>query len=267
MKRRCTLVAPLTVMLLSTSACTGSPEDAESELGAARSALLTANALNANALNANALAASALSPNVLTPGVMAAIKDPTAAGDLSRELLQYAVGCAFDPTQSFSFSWTDGASVIHNETYWGLLVLAPDWVSQPLSSSHQRWVSACLISRVNYFGVSVIISARGPTGGLNVVDSTELSTYTMLEGAFWGNVFDPTPTAFSCHDAPNVDYARSKNRVCAAGYLEGGQIHACGIIQILGPCDVYCGALNKHYKSCRDDTGIYTNDIVTVFLD
>ena len=93
---------------------------------------LSANALSANALSANALSANALSANALSANSLTSITAPDAVGLLSRQLLKYTVGCALSTTQSFSFSWTDGGNVVHNETYAGVLGLAPAWASGPL---------------------------------------------------------------------------------------------------------------------------------------
>ncbi|WP_438040708.1 hypothetical protein [Sorangium sp. So ce128] len=90
--------------LASLVGCIAVQEEDESVVGVAPSALEFVNALNPNALNPNALSANALNPNALSSAALSAIRDPGAAGDLSRQLLNYVVGCAFLPSQSFSFS-------------------------------------------------------------------------------------------------------------------------------------------------------------------
>src|SRR5262249_39623288 len=146
---------------------------------------LNPNALNPNALNPNALNPNALNPNALSADALAAIMDPGLAGDLSREHLKYTVGCALDPSQAFSFSWTDAYQVVHQENYWGLLGLATFWSSKPLSDvGHQQWISACLAARTNYLGLSVTISSRGPCQALNKHNTPEEDEYTNEEGAF-----------------------------------------------------------------------------------
>jgi hypothetical protein len=267
-------------MLLSVSACGGSPEQDETDLGTVRSALLGDNALNGNALNGNGvdskvLTGSMLGSNPLTPSTLsaaarAAIQDPTASGDLSRQFLKYAVSCAFDTTQSFGFSWVDSSGVTHDETYPGLLALETNWDHQALPTSGQEWVSACLISRVNYFGIQVTISARGPTGGLNVTDATELDTYTMQEGAFFGNLFISTPYAVACDHPTDDAYSRWLYRDCAAGYVDtDGDVFGCPNVQRIGSCDdAGCNFNSNHtyYTSCNDPTGSTTNQVVTVYL-
>jgi hypothetical protein len=233
------------------------------------------NALAPNALNPSALSGVALDPSALSVASISALQMPDEAGDLSRQFMAYAVSCAFESSQSFSFSWTDSFNVVHNETYWGLLGLAPTWRTQPLGVDGQQWVSACLASRVNYYGVSVILSSRGdnPTLGCRVTTHNEISTYTYEEGAFWGNLFTASPAVYACNYAPNKSYAYSKKRDCAAGHLlDNGSTTECGIIHVVGPCSTYCAPLTSttlYHPSCATDpanSATATGRAITIFL-
>jgi hypothetical protein len=230
---------------------------------------LIPNALIPNALMPSALVPSALSPSTLSPSAMNAIQDPTSTGDLSRQLLQYTVGCAFNTSQSFSFSWTTSKGQVKNETYAGILGLAPSWVVKPLSGTDQEWVSACLASRVNWYGVSIMISSRAGHPGLNKSGMPEMAAYTHNEGAFWGNVFSSTPHAYACFYGPNQDYSRSQQRDCAAGHLQpGGNVVECGIIQIVGACENQCQSFNmvgQYYSGCSGPSGS-SKAVITTFL-
>jgi hypothetical protein len=160
MNKRISYVASLSATLLFIPACGDSRGEDELQLGGSPAEHLGTEALNANALNANGLtiaalnagtlAANPLAPGAVDPGVLAAVQDPSMNGVLARQLLAYTVSCALDVTGSFSFSWTDAYGVEHDETYPGLLGLATYWASGPLDPPGRRWVSACLISRVNY---------------------------------------------------------------------------------------------------------------------
>jgi hypothetical protein len=272
------------VALQFTTACGGSPDDTDLRLGEAPSAALNANALNANALNANALNANGLyagalspatlgqaplDPDWLGPSALAALADSGPRGELSRQLVKYAVGCAFDATQSFSVHWVDGVGTAHDDTYTGLLGLATSWAYRPLSSRSAQKVSACLIARVNYLGVSVTISSRGDDPGL-AATAAELAAFTRQEGAFWGNVFTATPTAYACDFRENDAHSRAAGRYCAAGYDDGsGTLQGCGIIQRVGSCAAACGALGPsgYYPACSGDGGgSYSYQVITVFL-
>jgi hypothetical protein len=128
---------------------------------------------------------------------------------------------------------------------------------------------------VNYYGTQVPLSMRGPGSALNYAASSagELSTYTRNEGAFWGNLFLSSPTAFSCVYGPDAAYARSRSRDCAAGHLDSdGTLASCGIIQRLGSCDKYCNDLTQsgqYYPNCQSDLAVNatsTAHVVTIFL-
>jgi hypothetical protein len=233
---------------------------------------LNLNALNLNALNLNALNLNALNLNALDSTALSSIEDPSASGDLARQALRYMVGCALDTTQSFSFTWTDDQGMLRSETYWGTLGLATTWANSPLNPVEQQWVSACLAARVNWYGVSVMISSRGAHSALNKSQTSEITQYPKNEGAFWGNLFGAAPHVYACHYSPNTTYSRLKMRDCAAGHVDpDGSITECGVIEIVGACETYCSGIdpnNYHYKSCAsvptfDDA---TTRAITVYL-
>jgi len=238
------LMAGLTIVF--TTACTGVVEPEAERLGDAQSAAISLNAISLNSLSLDAIGldainTSALDPSTLGPGALGAIHDPGATGTFARQLIKYAVSCAFDPTQSFSFSWTDGAGVAHGESYPGQLGLATSWASQALGLSSQKWISACLAARTNYHGVTVSISLRGHDGPL-ATGASEAAAYTWEEGAFWGNLFAPTPALYACHVPADDAHSRATLRDCAAGHVDPdtGAVVPCGMIQLLGSCDDYC---------------------------
>ena len=290
MNKRSSYVASLSAALLFVPACGGSRGEDDNQLGESPAghfgaAALDANALNANALNANALnanglsvgalsavtlAANPLAPGAVAPSVLAAVQDPSSNGDLARQFLAYTVSCALDVTRSFGFSWTDSAGVAHAETYPGLLGLATGWASGPLNPPGQWWVSACLISRVNYYGVQVTISSRGSNPALATPSAAELASYTHEEGAFWGNLFIPSPYAYACDDPADDVHSWSEYRDCAAGHVEApDEVEPCGIIELAGPCDTLCAPPDPtfgYYPECNSPDGPACAAVVTVFL-
>src|SRR3982751_4505334 len=152
---------------------------------------LTANALTANALTANALTANALTANALTANALTAngLRDP-----LAREFLKYVVSCALDEDDSITVK-VDGAKY----TFDGSLGLAPDWGSKHGSCDLdcQRWVSACVLARVDAAGVKRMISIRGDNRALRP-DAKELRQYTEREATYYGNVFLKNQPRFLC---------------------------------------------------------------------
>jgi hypothetical protein len=252
----------------------GYPDDGELE-GAAASALLNPNSLDPDALSAGALDPGALASNVLdqrslAPSVRSAIQALGDDSELSRRLLRYIVACALDRTQTFRFSWTDAAGLVHDESYAGLLGLAPSWRRAPLSIDGQQWVSACVASRVNWYGVPVVISSRGPHPALSEPDELERREYPMQEGAFWGNLFADPLSLYACHHAPNDAGSRQHSRACAAGHPHPvSGIEECGPIHIVGVCDSMCDAPDPAggYRSmCKDDAGGLSSNVITTFL-
>ncbi|APR88029.1 ppe family protein [Minicystis rosea] len=233
---------------------------------------LSPNALSPNALSPNALSPNALSPNALSPNGLATLLDPSPSGDLWRSLIKYTVGCAYAPSQSFSFSWTDAKGNVRNEVYQGILGLAPSWSTGPLDVGSQRLVSACLAARLNYYGVTVELSLRADVDVLEENTSFyELGVFNRIEGAFWGNLFSETPYIHACYKAENVEHSRFRMRDCASGHLSGnGRIEECGMLHIVGPCTDVCRRLytyGGYYTQCDVNGGSEVTDaLITVGL-
>ena len=180
-------------------------------------------------------------------------------GELSRQLLKFTVGCALTPEQSFTLDWTGEMGEPRTERYVGILGLAPSWVSGPLDTAGQRWVSACLAARTNRYGVTVMLSLRGNTAPLGPLTEEESTAYPHVEGAFWGNLFSATPYLHACYTKANADNSRAQSRDCAAGQVGSGATGAveCANIAIVGECSDLCTWFTKSggfYSSCVDPT-------------
>ncbi|AKT37464.1 hypothetical protein [Chondromyces crocatus] len=276
--------------------CAGASEvddldlDGDVELDEADMELQAPNALNPNALNPNALNPNALNPNALNPNALshvaldttelsslAPLSAANTEGELARQLLRYTTRCALTPTQSVSVAWVDAAGAYHQEQYPGSLGLAPSWAQAPLDDEEdQRWVSACLAALTNWYGIQVIVSLRGSHVDLVGISTEEAATYTAIEGAFWGNVFGPTPALWACHNPGTAMFARARRRDCAAGHLEKnlstGQLvpKACGMIQLAGDCSTLCeqaAAGGGHFPECQASGEQAPNrDVITTYL-
>ncbi len=235
--------------------------DVEETVDEASSALVNGNALNFNALNFNALNFNALNFNALTANSLEALLDPGADGALARQAMRYMVSCALTSSQTFTFVWTDALGILHAEIYAGQLGLAPTWATGPLNLTGQQLVSACLAARVNYYQVPVIISARSLHEPLKtMVNTQELADYPDVEGAFWGNLFAPEPYVSACYNPATVTNSRAHQRDCAVGHVTTtGVIEECGIIDIVGPCSLFCQGFNnagQYYPSCQERPGV-----------
>lgn len=256
-------IAAALLLALASAGCAPSPDEA---VGVAAQAFLNLNSLDPAALDPSALSAlgaNALSPGAMAPGAMSALQDPSAAGDLSRELLLYTVSCAFTPAQSLGFSWTDSAGTVHAESYPGLLGLAPSWAAQALDSSGQQWVSDCLASRVNAEGVAVMLSSRGTAAAL-ATTASERSAYQTREAVFFGNLFASPSSVYVCYDPLSVLPSQMQNRVCSEPeILEIGLLptaYDCGPIAVIGPCVSVLGLLMVGFCAQQDSVDRYLYD-------
>jgi hypothetical protein len=261
------LARGLGVLFLATGAlaCGGNEHDiGEVQVAAVTENALTANALTANALTANALTANALTANALTANALTAnaltANALTANGlmdPLAIEFLKYVVSCALNDNQSLTLG--TGSTKV---TLPGSLGLAPQWglKNGACDGSCQRWVSACVLARVDAAGVERPISVRGPNLAL-LPSWSELGTYTQREATYFGNVFAPGQPKFLCLP-PGAD---SDERVC------GDSMTDCPMT-VVGSCarDCLTQGLFGDYDVCSDAGRIGTGhtylESVTVFL-
>jgi hypothetical protein len=240
--------------------CGGETDDIESVQSAitAENALtanaLTANALTANALTANALTANALTANALTANALTAnaLRDP-----LSRELLKYIVSCALDEDDEVSFR-IDGKKY----AFPGSLGLAEEWgkKSGSCGGECQRWVSACVLARVDHAGVKRMISIRGDNRALRP-DDKELRRYTDREATYYGNLFVRNQPRYLCLSPGKT----SNERVC------GDSLDDCPMT-VVGSCDDACADEGRYdaFEDCSDRgrarRGTVYHESITVFL-
>ncbi|HVT06557.1 MAG TPA: hypothetical protein VHO67_03830 [Polyangia bacterium] len=210
---------------------------------------LMANALVANSLMANSLMANSLMANALAPGGLA---DPSAV-----QFMKYLVSCALDSKQSVDL--TLGGQAYH---FPGSVGLAPQWgkAGGSCDGSCQRWVSACLLARIDAAGVEREISVRGLHPAL-LPSRSEMATYTQREATYFGNVFVPGQPRFVCLPPG----ATSDERVC------GDSLSNCPMT-VLGSCATDClfQGLFGEYDICSDSgkrlSGTSYLESATVFL-
>lgn len=176
---------------------------------------------------------------------------------------RHLVECALPSAQGATMTVKDtsGAGLPpYSLTATGVFGLAPTWLTSNLNSSvdGQQKVTACLLARMNKFGVPVQISMRSP--GMLATSSSEITASPNMEGAFWGNIFADAPTANVCYNsnAAAITASRTSGRECAVG--------TCSQIQNVGDCNMnnVCAPMNPGsagYASCFGNTRV-----VTVFL-
>ena len=151
---------------------------------------LSSNRLAQNRLAQNALSSTRLEATLATTELLA-----TADG---REVYSYIISCALPEGVTMEASVPGASNTAPPDTlhtckdgrcaFPGSLGLADYWVDRPLPPKGQRWVTACLLARVNMHDTTEAISLRGVAPELTVsVDEAEL--YNVEEGAFFGNLF------------------------------------------------------------------------------
>lgn len=119
------------------------------------------------------------------------------------ELFSFVVSCALP---------TGTTLVVPSHPIWGTLNfegeigLAPRWETRPMTNSDQRWVSACLLARVNNNDVTVQVSLRGPDDALDT-DAAERAAWSLEEGAFFGDVFQPDDRPLEMYSCRGRDQA------------------------------------------------------------
>jgi hypothetical protein len=215
---------------------------------------LSMNALSMNALSMNALSMNALSMNALSMNALVASKlsDP-----LAREFLKYVVSCALDDDQSVTMS-IDGTSY----TFPGSLGLSRDWGQDggKCDTQCQRWVSACVLSRVDFLGIARPISLRGANPALKTTWS-ELRDFPGREATYFGNLWADGAPKFACL-SPNK---KEIPRVC------GDSLDNCPM-EVVGSCAQDCSyaGLTGGFVDCSTTGRARKPEIfhesVTVFL-
>ena len=178
--------------------------------------------VSAYALSANALSANALSANALTA---TALKDP-----MAREFLKYVVSCALPDDEVIKMT-IDGQSY----SFPGSLGMEPQWGERGGScdESCQRWITACVLARVDFLGVERPISVRGLNKGLKTTGK-EAKDFPVREATYFGNVFAPGKPLYACLSPDQT----TDVRVC------GDDMKNCPM-QVVGSCAKACAVEGK----------------------
>ncbi len=173
---------------------------------------------------------------------------------LCYDTIKYAVQCALDSTQSVK-------NPHNNAVYQGMIGLATNWRTQALDTDGRRWVTACMVQRLNALGLPVPILLEGDHDPLH--ESTSLDgQYPFEESSAFGDLFSSTTpltgltpafTAYVCseQDLTNQCLVNASNllnlRLCDnLGLL-------CGV-QYIGTCSSKCTA-NGSYWNCPNGGG------------
>jgi hypothetical protein len=240
------------------SAC-GGPAVQSTTSSALAANALAANALAANALAANALAAHALAANALAANALAANALTSSAlhDPLARQFLKYVVSCALPADKTVTIN-VDGQTY----SYPGLLGMEPQWGERGGScdESCQRWVTGCVLARVDYLGVERLISLRGANPALRTTRD-EANAYPVREATYFGNVFKKDQPLFACLSPGQ----KEDERVC------GDSLDNCPM-DVVGSCARACvfeGAFGGFQLCSSSGKALHPEtylESVTVFL-
>ncbi|MFT3734964.1 MAG: hypothetical protein QM776_08070 [Rhodocyclaceae bacterium] len=160
--------------------------------------------------------------------------------EYGRQFLKYLIGCSLGADVLMEAD-VDGV----HYAFPGSLGLAPEWQKRSLTPEEERWVSACIYSRTNYFGTRVEISITSPfpheSPNLQSLQE-ESAAYPVEDGVFFGNLFAPQPVAYVCgrnDSAERKAQLAAHKRICALPLdkplADGRQVTACRFIYV-GEC-------------------------------
>jgi hypothetical protein len=182
------------------------------------------------------------------------LADPSmAATPEKRHQLQYLVTCALP--QHIVLYTQHGAERF---TFPGQMGLAPGWLTRPMTLQEERWVSACMLALVNYFGKHIDVSLRAEPPPVPFLQPSEeeKQRFPLFEGGFFGNLFGPQPVAYVCQgirtpadDQEPVLQDRVCTRTTEEKTSDGEPLTRCQFI-LTGPCadSMSFTAGGQHYQ-------------------
>jgi len=198
---------------------------------------LNRNGLNRNGLNRNGLDARGLNLNGLGTTLFNTWFNQDVA--TSSAVMKYLYACA--AASGSTLTWTNPTTGV-SYTWSGVLGLATGWAGgTPATVVEQQVITACLAAHVNKYGLSVPIAVegRGATGAQIPILPGELTTYSVQEGCFFGNIFNGEGV-FMGLIHPVLDPAVSSARACSLESQPSGPSINCPPVYHVGKCSAYC---------------------------
>lgn len=212
---------------------------------------LASNRLASNRLASNRLASNSLSAAALSAGSLIETED-------GREVFSYIVSCALDSGDSITVEDSAGTPY----SFDGQIGLAPGWADATPTVEERQWVTSCLLSRTNYFGVPVAISMRGAHPALETSPGEE-EAFPVQEGTYYGDLFDPVAQSwYACGASTwNEELGEEAKRLCSIS--EDGTSTMCGFTYT-GTCEDACEG-GAPGSTC-DGGGATWSNAITIFL-
>ncbi len=171
-----------------------------------------------------------------------------------RSVLGYTVRCALPAGVTVQSA--------NGEVFQGDIGLAPAWTSRALTTSEQRWMTACLLQQLNGVGAHVPILLTGAHPALVPDPGVDTSSYEVADATTFGNLFASSPRAYVCADL-------GLHLACGVGFSAHTLQRLCGLsptcgISVLGLCALTCSYGPSGAPSCGPLFGpSYTETIST----
>jgi hypothetical protein len=210
---------------------------------------LSQNGLSQNGLSQNGLSQNGLSQNGLSQNGFTTWFNQNLAN--SDTVMKYLYGCAA-PSGS-TLTWTN-PSTGRSYAWNGALGLASDWASgKPATVAEQQVITSCLAAHVNKYGIHVPIAVEGRTAkGVQLpIGANELTTYSVREGCFFGNLFNGDGV-FGGPDHASWNSKTSTARACVFDTKFKDSMSQCPPLFQIGYCASNCTAdpTNTFYETC-----------------
>jgi hypothetical protein len=224
------------------------------DLATGEQALAATNGLSLNGLNRNGLNRNGLNRNGLNgvglakPEFKTWFNEDVASSD---QVMKYFYGCAAKSTSTLA--WTNPTT---GKAYsWkGALGLAPAWTGgTPATVAEQQVITACMAAHVNKYGLGVPIAVEGrtATGTQIAIAAGELTTYSVREACFFGNLFNGEGV-FGGPDHSSWNAKTSTARACVFDTDYKDSMSQCAPIYQIGFCSSNCAKdpTNTFYETC-----------------
>jgi hypothetical protein len=209
---------------------------------------LSLNGLSLNGLSLNGLSLNGLSTSGLSTTSFHDWFQVNAA--LRSQVMKYLVECAVPVGMTRTYT-SPSTGVTY--TWNGVLGLAPGWSNGSAATTAElQVVSACMAAHANKYGLHVSVSLRGLNGAGSVIATTsqEVSSHTLREACFFGNLFDGSTGVFGGNDGLTLTAQQSSPRVC--GLPGTSSTSQCSPMVYVGSCATSCtrDSSNTYYTSC-----------------
>ncbi len=231
------------IALIALTACA-----ADADLDSQESELISTSSLSMVQLNNAKTAANAIGTNSLSSN-SAAIQTLVSTAD-GRAVFTKTVACAL--AAGSSVTATDSSGNVY--TFNGAHGLSTSWATSVPTASQRRWVTGCVLATTNFSGLATSVSLRHDTYVPLLSTAAERSTYSVVEGAYYGDLYTPGGQLYVCASqifAPSGNPFKESIRNCARS--SNGTTTQCGYNYTW-----LCGAtLSGHAAACTDKAAPY----------